>query len=66
MVSPSSELTVLATGSTDSTLKKPVSSIPRSARIGCTSFEVASIVNARLSGESSLISDLSRRPLALR
>src|SRR5450759_4682414 len=53
-------------GSTDSTLKKPVSSIPRSARIGWTSFEVASIVKARLSGDRSLTSVLSRMPRALR
>ena len=51
-----------ASGSTDSTLKNVVSSIPRSASIGWMTLDADSIVNARFSGESSVIELRSRIP----
>ena len=51
-----------ADGSTDSTLKKVPSAIPRSCMIGWTTFDADSIVNARFSGDSSVISLRSRMP----
>ena len=65
-MSPSSEITVPADGSTDSTLKNVSSRMPRRSMIGCTSFDADSIVNARLSGDSSVISLRSRIPRSRR
>ncbi len=55
-------MTVPASGSTASTLKNVVSPIPRSSIIGWITLEADSIVNARFSGDSSVIELRSRIP----